>query len=93
MKKIIFIFCMIISIIFISCEDDKVEKKIDKVTDKIEKSMDKAEKNMEKAGEKAEKALDKAGEKIENFFDWFINILLWKIKKGLSFSWTQAFYY
>ena len=66
MKKIIFISCIILSMIFISCEDDKVEKSIDKVTDKIENSIDKAGDKIEKAGEKA---LDEAGEKIENIID------------------------
>ena len=65
MKNIIFIAFVILSFVFVSCEKDKVEKSIDKVTDKIEKSMDKAEDKIEKAGEKAEKALDEAGDKIE----------------------------
>ena len=63
MKKIIFICCIVLSMIFISCEDDRVEKNIDKVTDKIEKSMDKAEDKIEKAGEKA------AGDKIEEIIE------------------------
>ena len=51
MKKIIFICCIVLSMIFISCEDDKVEKSIDKVTDKIENSID-------KAGDKIENIVD-----------------------------------
>ena len=35
MKKIIFISCMILSMIFISCEDDKVEKFIKIVANKL----------------------------------------------------------
>ena len=62
MKKIVFVFCMILSFLFISCEDDKVEDKIDNAADKIENSIEKAE-------DKAEKALDKAEEKVDNLFD------------------------
>ncbi|MEI0602885.1 hypothetical protein [Brachyspira alvinipulli] len=62
MKKFIFIFCIISSFIFISCDDDNVEDRIDKATDKIEKSMERAEEKMEKASEQAE-------EKIDNLFD------------------------
>lgn len=58
MKKFIFIFCIIFSFIFISCDDDNIENRIDKAADKIEKSM-------ERAGEK----MEKAEEKIDNLFD------------------------
>ena len=55
MKKIVFLFCIIFSFIFISCDDDNVEDRIYKATDKIEKSM--------------EKASEQAEEKIDNLFD------------------------
>ena len=47
MKKIVFVFCMILSFLFISCEDDKVEDKIDNAADKIENSIEKAEEKVD----------------------------------------------
>ncbi|WP_297276590.1 hypothetical protein [uncultured Brachyspira sp.] len=58
MKKFIFIFCIISSFIFISCDDDNVEDRIDKATDKIEKSMERAEEKMEQAEEKIDNLFD-----------------------------------